>query len=458
MPQPIHEMDGPMNDLNDLPAALIDAALKAGAESADALAVAGADVGVSVREGALEEAERAESADFGLRVFVGRRQACVSASDPRSEVIATLAERAVAMAREAPEDRWCGLLDPADRGTPADAAALALDDPDGPPDPAALEELAREAEEGARTVDGVSQVESASASWRRSVIALAASNGFSGSYARATASVSVSAIAGEGLGMETDYDYAARRRFADLPDAAEIGRSAGARAVARLNPRKPPTGPVPVIYDRRVAPSLIGHVLSALNGASVARGASWLSGRMDEPILPHWADLLEDPLRIGGPSSRPFDGEGVASAARPLVESGVLKRWLLDASSARQLGLSTTGNARRGTGAPPSPGPTNVALTPGTASRDELIAGVERGLLVTAMMGSSVNPTTGAYSRGAAGFWIEDGELAYPVVEATIAGSLPDFLPTLVAADDPDPWVAVSVPTLLVHGLVVAGG
>jgi PmbA protein len=447
-----------MTDLTTLPEALIAAARKAGADAADAVAVGSAEVGVGVREGALEEAERAESADFGLRVFVGRRQACVSASDPRPEVIATLAERAVAMAREAPEDPWCGLLDPAERGTPADAAALALDDPDGPPEPAALEALALEAEAGARAVTGVSQVESASASWRRSVIALAASNGFAGAYARATASVSVSAIAGEGLGMETDYDYAARRRFADLPDPAAIGRSAGERAAARLNPKRPPTGPVPVLYDRRVAPSLIGHILSAVNGAAVARGASWLGDRMGAAILPDWADLLEDPLRVGGPSSRPFDGEGAASAARPIVEKGVLKRWLLDASSARQLGLSTTANARRGTGAPPSPGATNVALTPGTLSREALIAGVERGLLVTSMMGSSVNPTTGAYSRGASGFWIENGAIAYPVTEATIAGTLPEFLPTLVAADDPDPWVATSVPTVRVDGLVVAGG
>ncbi len=447
-----------MTDLTNLPEALIAAARKAGADAADAVAVGSAEVGVGVREGALEEAERAESADFGLRVFVGRRQACVSASDPRPEVIATLAERAVAMAREAPEDPWCGLLDPAERGTPADAAALALDDPDGPPEPAALEALALEAEAGARAVPGVSQVESASASWLRSVIALAASNGFAGAYARATASVSVSAIAGEGLGMETDYDYAARRRVADLPDASAIGRSAGERAAARLNPKRPPTGRVPVIYDRRVAPSLIGHILSAVNGSSVARGSSWLSGRMGEPILPDWADLLEDPLRVGGPSSRPFDGEGAASAARPIVEGGVLKRWLLDAASARQLGLSTTANARRGTGAPPSPGATNVALTPGTLSREALIAGVERGLLVTSMMGSSVNPTTGAYSRGASGFWIENGAIAWPVTEATIAGMLPEFLPTLVAADDPDPWVATSVPTVRVDGLVVAGG
>jgi PmbA protein len=447
-----------VTDPTDLPQQLLDAARKAGAEAADAVAVRSEDVGVGVREGALEEAERAESVDFGLRVLIGRKQACVSASDPRPEIIATLADRAVAMAREAPDDPYCGLLDPESRGAAQDAAALALDDPDGPPSPDALEALALEAEAGARAVAGVSQVESASAGWRRSTIALAMSNGFAGSYARASASVSVSAIAGEGTGMETDYDYAARRRFADLPDAAVIGRSAAERAVARLNPRKPPTGPVPVIYDRRVAPSLIGHILAAVNGSSVARGASWLRERMGEAILPDWADLIEDPLRPGGASSRPFDGEGVASVARPIVEKGVLRRWLLDAASARQLGLTTTGNARRGTGSPPSPGATNVALTPGAVSRDALIAGVERGLLVTSMMGSSVNPNTGAYSRGASGFWIEDGAVAYPVTEATIAGSLPDFLPTLEAADDPDPWVSVSVPTLRVDGLVVGGG
>jgi PmbA protein len=256
--------------------------------------------------------------------------------------------------------------------------------------------------------------------------------------------------------MESDYDYAVRRTASDLPDPAEIGRRAGERAVARLGARKAPAGPVPVIFDRRIASSLIGHLLAAANGAAVARGASWLKDKMSSAVLPSWATLTEDPLRIGGAASRPFDGEGVACRDSLIVEQGVLTRWLLDSATARQLGLATTGNARRGTGAPPSPGASNVRLTGGQGTLDDLITGAGRGLLVTSLLGSSINPTTGTYSRGAAGFWIENGAIAYPVSEATIAGSLPDFLPRLVAADDADPFMASVVPSLRVDGLVVA--
>jgi PmbA protein len=256
--------------------------------------------------------------------------------------------------------------------------------------------------------------------------------------------------------MESDYDYASRRFMAELPTPEEIGRSAGERSVARLGARKAPAGAAPVIFDRRVSPSLIGHLLSAANGASVARGSTWLGGKLGTRVLPDWAQVLEDPLLARGPATRPFDGEGVASRAQPIVTDGVLARWLLDGASARQLGLRTTGNARRGVSSPPSPGASNVRLAGGTLTRDALVASVSRGLLVTSLLGSSVNPTTGAYSRGAAGFWIENGEIAYPVSEATIAGSLPDFLPRIEAADDPDLTQATAVPTLLVHGLVVA--
>ncbi len=445
-----------MTDLDALAAQLVDAALKAGADAADALAMSGAEVSIAVRGGALEEAGRAESLDFGVRALVGRRQACVSASDARPETIRALAERAVAMAREAPEDPWCGLMDPETLGAPVDPATLMLEDAAAAPAPAALQALALEAEAAARGVAGVAQVDSAQASFSRTTLALAASNGFCGGYARTSAGLSVSAIAGEGTGMEGDYDYAVRRRMADLPPPGEIGARAAARAVARLNPRKAPSGAFPVLFDRRAAPSLIGHLLSAANGAAVARGASWLSARMGDAVLPDWADLVENPLLPGGPSSRPFDAEGVASRAQPIVTGGRLARWLLDGASARQLGLRTTGNARRGVSSPPAPGATNVRLTPGERSPAELMAGMGRGLMVTSLMGASVSPTTGAYSRGAAGFWIENGEIAYPVSEATIAGALPDFLRRMTAADDPDPYVATSVPALLVEGLVVA--
>ncbi|SEA09103.1 TldD/PmbA family protein [Rubrimonas cliftonensis] len=445
-----------MIDLSTLAARLVEAALKAGADGADALALRGEETSIAVRGGAIEEAGRSEGVDFGVRAIVGRRQACVSASDPRAETILAIAERAVAMARAAPDDPWCGLPDAAALGPAPDPATLALIDDDPQPDPAALERLALEAEAAALGVEGVSQVESAQASVSRTDLALAASNGFSGGYGRTTSGFSVSAIASGPGGMEGDYDYAVRRRFADLPGAAGVGRRAAERAVARLGARKAPAGPAVVIFDRRVAPSLIGHLLGAANGASVARGSSWLQGRLGEAVLPAWADLLEDPLLPGGPSSRPFDGEGFAARARPIVQGGVLARWLLDSASARQLGLESTGNARRGVASAPSPGATNVRLTPGAVSREALMAEAGRGLLVTTMLGSSVNPTTGDYSRGAGGFWFENGEIVHAVAEATIAGALPRMLPTIAAADDPDPHMSLSVPSLRVEGLVVA--
>lgn len=434
----------------------MDEALARGADEADAIAVGGAEIAIRVRDRALEEAERSEAVDFGVRVIVGRRQACVSSSDARPETLRTLADRAVAMAREAPDDPWCGLPDAGVLGSPIDAETLRLSDARPAPEAAALREMALALEDAALGVEGVRQVEGAGAVWRRSEIALAASNGFAGSYARTSASLSVSAIAGEGVGMERDYDFATRRSLADLPSPGEIGRRAGERAVARIGPRKPPTGAVPVVFDRRVASSLVGHILSAANGSAVSRGASWLKDRMGERVLPDWARLDEDPLRPGGPASRPFDGEGVASSARPIVEEGRLVRWLLDVATGRKLGLATTGNARRGTSAPPSPGASNVTLSGGEGAAEALIGRVERGFLVTSLIGSSVNPNTGAYSRGASGFWIENGRVAYPVSEATIAGSLPEFLARMEAADDADPHLAISAPTLRVDGLVVA--
>lgn len=445
-----------MTDLPTLVAELVERALGAGAEAADALALRAEDQSIAVRNGRLEQAGRSEGVDFGVRVLIGGRQACASASDPRPDVLAALVERAVAMAREAPEDPWCGLPAASELGATLDPATLALDSADPAPSPQTLERLARDAEAAALAVAGVAQVDGAEAAYGRTELAMAASNGFAGGYARTSASLSVSAIAADDAGMEADYDYAVRRSMAELPTAEAIGREAGERAARRLGARKAPAGPATVIFDRRVAPSLIGHLLSAANGASVARGSSWLLGRMGERVLPAWAELIEDPHIAGGPSSRPFDGEGVATRAAPIVTDGALRRWLLDCASARQLGLTTTANARRGVAGPPSPGASNVRMTPGTTSAAALIAGVERGFLVTSMLGASINPTTGDYSRGAAGFWIENGELAFPVAEATIAGRLPDFLQTIVAANDPDPFVALSVPTLRVDGLVVA--
>lgn len=435
---------------------LVEAALAAGAEAADAIAITREQVSVGVAGRALEEAERAEGLDVGLRVLIGRRQATVAASDAREATVRELAGRAVTIARAAPEDPWCGLADPADLARGWDLAALDLEDPADPPGPAALEEAARAAEDAALAMQGITKVESAGAQWSRTHIALAASNGFSGDYARTLSAVSCSAIAGTGLGREREYAHESRSRWDALPGPEGIGRLAAERALAALSPRRPPAGRVPVMFDARIAPGLIGHLAAAANGASVARGASWLRGRMGEAVLPEGIDLIEDPTIPRGPASRPFDAEGLPARRRPLVEDGRLARWVLDCASARQLGLAFSGNARRGTGGPPTPGITNLRLTEGSRSRAELLGEMGTGLLVTSMIGASINPTTGAYSRGASGFWVEGGEIAYPVNEITVAGSLPDVLRTIVPADDADPHKAVSAPSLLVEGLTVA--
>jgi len=444
-----------MHSDQDLAAALLAAARKAGAEAANALVVSATSNGVGVRGGALEEAERSEGRDLGLRVLIGLHQACVSWSDARSETLAEMAERAVTMAREAPEDPWCGLAAPSELGPLPEAAALDIADPAEPPAPAALEQSALAAEAAALAVAGVTQVEQASASWSLSRVTMAATNGFAGSYVRTGAGIGVSAVAGEGLGRERDYAHEARVYRADLPDPAEVGSKAGRRAAERLAPRKPPSGRYPVLYDEWVAASLIGHLLAAINGIAIARGASWLRAAMDTRILPEGFDVVENSLIPRGRASRPFDAEGFAATRKPLVANGVLRSWLLDLATARQLGLNTTGNARRSVAAPPSPSVSNIRVTKGASCRDDLIRQMGTGLVVTSMIGASVNPTTGAYSRGATGFWVEAGVIAFPVNEVTVAGSLPEMVRTLIPANDADPNKAHSVPSLLVEGLTV---
>lgn len=443
--------------LDDLSHALIDAALKAGAQTADAIAIRGESVIVDMRGGTLEQAERAEGTDIGLRVLIGGRQANVSASDTRPETIGALATRAVAMAREAPEDPCAGLAAPDQIARDWDLAALELCDPAPEPSPDGLMRLARDAEAAALAVDGISQVQSASASYSRNTAHIAATNGFSGGYTRTETGLGCVAIAGTGTGMERDYDADSRVFAADLRDAAEIGRIAGDRTAARLNARRPRTGTYPVLFDERIAASLIGHLLVAASGASVARGSSWLMHRLGEVVLPEGLSLIEDPHRPRATGSRPFDAEGLPTAPRSIVEDGVLQGWTLDLATARKLGMRSTANAARGTSAPPSPATWNVALTQGTSSRDDLIREMGTGLLVTSMIGATINPNTGDYSRGASGFWIENGEIAYPVNECTIAGSLPDMLRSIIPANDARPHLSRVVPSLLVEGLTLAG-
>ncbi len=445
------------DSLEPLTRALLEAARAAGADAADAMAIESASVAIDVRAGQLEQAERAEGLEVGLRVLVGRRQACVSASDTSAGTLAEMAARAVAMACEAPEDPHAGLADPAQIARDWDVAALELDDPAPAPEPAALEEAARAAEAAALAVAGVSMVEQASAGWGRRRLHLAASNGFSGGYARSGHSLSCVAITGTGTGMERDWCAESRIFGADLPGPEEIGRRAGERAAARAGARKPPTGAYPVLFDERVAASLLGHLVGAVNGTAVARGASWLRHAMGEAVLPAGLDLIEEPLAPRLSGARPFDAEGLPVATRPIVEGGTLRRWVLDLATARKLGLESTANATRGLAAPPSPGTSNLRLTEGRHSRDALLREMGTGLLVTSLIGSSVNPTTGDYSRGAAGFWVENGEITRPVNECTIAGSLRDMLLGIVPANDARPHRSVRVPSLLVEGLTLAG-
>lgn len=444
-------------DLEALTHAMIEAATRAGADLSDAIAVHGQATSIDVRKSGLELAERAEAVEIGLRVLIGGRQACVSASDHSAATIREMAERAVAMAREAPVDDNLGLADPDQLARHADVAALEMADPGEDPSPEQLQALAFRAETAAAETPGISQIESANASFSRRRLWLAASNGFSGGYGRTGHAISTVAITGEGLGMERDYAGESRIWAADLPEPEAIGRLAAERTLARAGSRKPPTGAFPILYDRRVSPSLIGHLLGAVNGSSVARGASWLRKALNEQVLPSDFSLIEDPLRPRYASSRPFDAEGLPSQRRAIVEDGVLTGWTLDLATGRKLGMASTASATRGLTSPPSPGNSNVTLSQGGATVEDLLAEMGRGLLVTSMLGASINGTTGDYSRGAAGFWVEGGKIAYPVNECTIAGNLRDMLMTLSAANDAEDWRTIQVPSLLVRGMTVAG-
>lgn len=443
--------------LADLTQRLINAAKAAGADTADAVAIAGTSVNIDVRGGVLEEAQRSESTDVGLRVFVGQRSANVSASDTSDRTIEEMAHRAVAMAGEAPEDPHAGIADAAQLAKDIDATRLDLVDAGAEPEPAWLEEQARIAEAAAQGVDGVAQVQSASAGYGRRQVHLAATNGFSGGYESTGHSLSTVAISGSGTGMERDYDYDSRIHLSDMRDAAEIGRIAGERAVARHGARKPKTGTYPVLFDERIASSLIGHLLSASNGAMIARGSSWLLGKDGKQVLPEGMDLIETPHRPRVSGSRLFDGEGLPTADRKIIDDGVLTGWTLDLATARKLGLQSTASASRGTSGPPSPTVTHLELTQGSASRDDLIADMGTGLLITSMIGSTINPNTGDYSRGASGFWIENGEIAYPVNECTVAGNLHDMLARIIPANDARTHISRVIPSLMIDGMTLAG-
>lgn len=433
---------------------LIRKARGAGADAADAVLFDSASVSLSQRLGKSEKLERSESGDLGLRVFIGKRQAIVSSSDRSAQALESLVERAIAMARVVPEDPFAGIADPEQLAREFPDLDI-LDDNE--PSTESLIERARRAEEAALAVEGVTNSEGADAGWSRSTVAIAASNGFGGSYGVSRQSLSASVLAGSGTGMERDYDYDSKVYGSDLRDAAEIGREAGERAVRRLNPRRVKSCKVPVVFDPRVSRGLLGHLLGAISGPSIARGTSFLKDKLGERIFPESISIVDDPFVKRGLRSRPFDAEGVTVQRRTIVEEGRLTTWLLDLRSARQLGLSTTGHAARGTSGPPGPAPANVYMVAGKRSREELLAEIEDGFYVTELMGMGVNGVTGDYSRGAGGFWIEKGQIVYPVNEITIAGNLKDIFLNLEPASDLDLRFGMDAPTVRIDGMTIAG-
>ena len=433
---------------------LLDAARKAGADAADALYVEGLSSSVSYRLGKLEDVERAESYDLGLRVFVGQKIAFVSSTDFSADALAGLPSRAVAMARLAPEDKFAGLA-PKDR-LAGNLPALDLEDM-SEPSADLLIERARAVEGAAMAVPGVTNSEGGGASFSRSAVALATSTGFYGRYAGTSHGIGVAVLAGEGTAMERDYDHASARHAGDLRAPEDIGRCAGEKAVKRLGPRSMPSQAVAVVFHPDEAAGLLGHLSGAISGAAIARGVSFLKDRLGQSVFAPGINIIDDPHRVRGLRSKPFDGEGVANSRRALIADGKLTSWLLDCASARQLGLQTTGHAARGTGGPPSPSATNLYLEAGKLSIKELIADIKQGFYVTELMGMGVNGVTGDYSRGAAGFWIENGEIAFPVSEVTIAGNLKEMFAHLTPANDLEFRHGVNAPTVRIEGMTLAG-
>jgi PmbA protein len=434
---------------------LVSQAVKAGADAADAVYVCDAATEVQVRLGALEDVARSEGEEIGLRVFVGQRSATISSSNMRPDILAGLVERAIDMAKEAPEDRFAGLA-PEERL--AKGGLPDLDADDGlDPDPAALRAAALECEEAARAIPGVTNSEGAGASAGRSIFALATSHGFAGVKSASGYGLSASVLAGEGDAKERDYDWRSARHLADLDSPAAIGRRAGERAVARVNPGTVKSGPMPVVFDPRVGSSMLGHLLGAISGAAIARKTSFLLDANGAQLFDSAIAIIDDPHRKRGLGSRAFDGEGLPTARHAIIEGGKLTGWLMESASARQLGLAPTGHASRGVSGAPGVSGSNVHLEGGTLSPAELMADIKLGVYVHELVGQGVNPVTGDYSRGAAGFLIVDGELAGPVSEFTIAGNLKDMFAALTPANDLEFIRSSNVPTLRIDGMMVAG-
>ena len=444
-----------MSDRNlDLAQKIIDLALSLGADSADAVVGESASLNVSCRLGQLEDTERSESRELGLRAIIGQQQAFVSGTAVDAEALQRLAEHAVEMAKATPADRYCGLA-PAER-LASKLPSLDLAD-DHEPSAAELQTMAQETEDTARAMAGITNSEGAGAAWGRGTTALVTSHGFAGSYSSTNFSLSCSVVAGTGENMERDYASHSARHFEDLDTPETIGTRTGERTLARLNPRKLESMKMPVVYDTRVSASLLGHLSAAISGSAIARGTSFLRDAMGTQIMSAGLNVIDEPHRLRGLRSAAFDGEGLSPETLNLVQDGVLQSWLLDSTTARQLELESNARAARGVGGPPSPSATNLYLAAGTQDVAGILGDVGEGFFVTELIGMGVNGATGDYSRGASGFRIENGELTYPVSEVTIAGNLKDMFGNMTPADDLTFRRGVNAPTVLVEGMTLAG-
>ena len=435
---------------------LVQAAKKAGADAADAIYLCDASTQVQMRLGELEDVERSEGEDIGLRVFVGNRSASVSSSDMNPEILSSLVGRAVDMAREAPEDPYAGLA-PEDRLHKGPFKELEMDD-GREMEPRQMREIALRTEDAARAVEGVSNSEGAGVSASRTIVALATSGGFSGSYSASGYGCSASVLAGSGSEMESDYAYRMTRHLEDLEAAEDIGKRAGEYAVARLGPVSFKSGAMPVLFDPRVSSSIIGHLLGAISGSAIARKTSFLLESLDTMVFDSSINIIDCPHRLRGLRSKPFDGEGLPTAKSKPIENGRLTSWLMESASAKQLGLAPTGHASRGVGGAPGVSPTNVHMCAGDQSPKALMADIKNGVYITNLIGMGVNGVTGDYSRGAGGFLIQDGEITSPISEITIAGNLKDMFSSMIAADDLEFHESTNAPTLRFEGMTVAGG
>jgi PmbA protein len=444
------------SEAQDRADSLISLAKKAGADAADAIYVCDAATQVQMRLGNLEEVERSEGEEIGLRVFVGKRSATVSSSDMDPQILSALVGRALDMAREAPEDQYAGLA-PEELLLKTEPHPIEGDD-EQDPEPELLRELALQAEDAARAVEGVTNSEGGGASAGRSIVALATSHGFSGAYSTSGYSLSASVIAGTGDGMERDYAYDSVRFLEDMQSPEKIGREAGERAVSRLNPVNFKSGAMPVVFDPRVGNSLLGHFLGAIAGSAIARKTSFLLDALDTQIFDSALTIIDCPHRKRGLRSKAFDGEGLPTKKTKLIDNGRLTQWLMESASARQLGLQPTGHASRGIGGAPGVSVTNLHMGNGSVSQADLIKDIKHGVYITELIGMGVNPVTGDYSRGAGGFLITDGEIGPPVSEITIAGNLKDMFKSLIAADDLEYHYSMNVPTLRTDSMTVAGG